>query len=277
MFLFVSTIVISCIFLSILILCLFFLRPSSCDCFQNIETLRFDRTPIYIIHQSTKTERQRRFINFISLYFPKNNFYIIEPLTQKQVLMEIENDVHHRKMTNEAKMATLSKLPADHGSFTFSALSLALTYLKIFEMEKQRQNSHFIIFEDDFLIRPSFHKDFSNSLQSLERRVGNHWDMLYMSCHFNSYLKRMNINTNSFHNFLKVKSRILHGLGGVLYKKKCVDIILNEIYPLKRQIDHDIPEKFILTNKLNAYILLNKKKRPLIYNDNYFYKSTTQS
>jgi hypothetical protein len=277
MFIVVSTILVCCIFLCILILCLVFPRRYNCDCFQNIETLRFDRTPIYIIHQSTKTERQRRFINFISLYFPKNNFYIIEPLTQKQVLMEIENDVHHRKITKKAKMSTLSKLPADHGSFTFSALSLALTYLKIFKMEKRRQNSHFIILEDDFLIRPSFHKDFSNSLQSLEKKVGNQWDMLYMSCHFNSYLKRMNIDAKSYHNFLKVKSRLLHGLGAVLYKRNSVDIILNEIYPLKRQIDHDIPEKFILTNKLNAYILLNKKKRPLIYNDNYFYKSTTQS
>ena len=144
-------------------------------------------------------------------------------------------------------------------------------------MEKRRQNSHFMIFEDDFLIRPSFHKDFFNAFQSLEKSVGNQWDMLYMSCHFDSYLKRMNLDSNSYDYFLPVKKKILHGLGAVLYKKKCVNVMLNDIYPLKRQIDHDIPEKFLLTNKLNAYILLNQKKRPLIHNDNYFYTSTTQN
>lgn len=264
------------IILCSVLLCLFLLKPSKCDCFYNEHYFDFEKIPIYIIHQSEKIERKKRFLQLIDKYFPKNSIFIIEPLSRDEVMKEIEKDVQDEKISNEGKIATLSNTPAKKGSLTFSALSLALTYLKIFEMEKTKRSSHFLILEDDFLPQDSFSRDFSKSIQKLEKRVGDDWDMLYLSCHFDSYLQR-NGKQPAFEYFLKVENKMMHGLGGVIYKRKCVDIILKNIFPLNRQIDHDIPEKFILKNRINAHVLLNHKNKPLIYNDNFFYKSTTQN
>ena len=113
-----------------------------------------------------------------------------------------------------------------------------------------------------------------SKLQLLTR---GEWDILYLSCHSNPYLRKEGIDTTKPPSILKIK-RNLHGMGAVLYTRKAAKHILQNILPFCKQIDHDLSEKLLLAKrrKLDGYILFQQNGKKLFYNDNFFYRSTTQ-
>jgi len=63
-----------------------------------------------------------------------------------------------------------------------------------------------------------------------------------------------------------------------LYNKNVASILVDNILPFEKQIDHDLPEKFFKQNQvLNGYILRDENLKKIIENNNYYYNSTTQN
>jgi GR25 family glycosyltransferase involved in LPS biosynthesis len=122
---------------------------------------------------------------------------------------------------------------------------------------EKNNTTPFLIMEDDAIFRDNFIENFNTIASHLDKN----WDILYLSCHYNC------VKSETNHKIYKIKTRV-HGAGAVIYHPKSIPIILSEIFPFQLQIDHDIPDKYILTKKLNAYIACNENNNTIIFNDN---------
>ena len=61
-------------------------------------------------------------------------------------------------------------------------------------------------------------------------------------------MKKEAIESGASPEILKIKHN-LHGMGAVLYTNRAITRILKNIFPLSKQIDHEIPEKLLLAKK----------------------------
>ena len=239
--------------------------------------------PIYIIHQSSKSERKNRFEKLVKDYFKNNIVYIIEPVSNTDIERNLLSYFKKNMITFDAFEAIRRGEDAKRGSLTNASLSLALTNIEIYKLESQRKNPFFLVLEDDFTIVPPpsvFFKETQKIFSKLQILSQKEWDVLYLSCHSEPYLRKEAIESAAPPEILKIKHN-LHGMGAVLYTNKAITRILKNIFPLSKQIDHDIPEKMLLAkkkkNKLNGYIIFQTNGKKFFYNDNFFYRSTTQA
>ena len=134
---------------------------SSCECFLP----KMSTIPIYIIHQSSKPEREIRFQKFVKQYFKNNLVYIIEPISNTEIEENLVSYFKNNQITFDALEAIQRKENAKKGSLTNASLSLALTNIEIYKLESRRKNPFFLVLEDDFTILPpplSFFKEMDN-------------------------------------------------------------------------------------------------------------------
>jgi len=225
-----------------------------------------DQIPIYIIHQKNKIERYNRLKKEIETYFSNNPVTFIEPISLKIIHKNLNEYLNDKIISQKAYTAITKTGKASMGSLTLPALSLYLTNLEIY---KKNHKLPFLILEDDAIFRENFLLFFNKILHQLDED----WDILYLSCHFpNEYHQKIYDKDN----LVKIKTRI-HGMGAVLYNPAVIHKILSSIYPIDLQIDHDIPDKLILTNKINAYIGCNDNNQTIIFNDNMGGSSTQKN
>jgi hypothetical protein len=112
------------------------------------------------------------------------------------------------------------------------------------------------------------------------RHLPEDWDILYLACHFPrekiDSMELVSINKEEDFKIVRMSTRI-HGTGALLYHPRALPKVLKMLLPLDLQIDHDIPDKLVLTGNLQTYIALTLQNTPLIHNDNQFYGSSTQT
>ena len=188
---------------------------------------------------------------FVKQYFNNNLVYIIEPISNTEIEENLVSYFKKNQITFDALEAIQRKENAKKGSLTNASLSLALTNIEIYKLESRRKNPFFLVLEDDFTILPpplTFFKEMDNMFSKLQILTQGDWDLLYLSCHSLPYLKKDGLELRVPPQILKIQHN-LHGMGAVLYTNKAVMRILPNIFPLCRQIDHDIPEKFLLAKK----------------------------
>jgi hypothetical protein len=222
---------------------------------------------IYVIHKESMAHRLDRFLNILKTKLPENKYKIIEPISTENVEKMLDEYLKNDKITLNAYHDIQNKNKVRLGSQTLKSLSLALTNISIWgeELNKKR---YFMILEDDFI----FYDYTINILNNILNNLPNQWDLIYLSCHINKSHYHLNKINN---HLIKINTRV-HGQGALLYNYKSLPILIENIFPLNLQIDHDIPDKFIMNHKLNAYIAVNKFLDTIIHNDNYFYGSSTQ-
>lgn len=231
------------------------------------KTFHYNDIFIYIIHKSDMEYRRERFLNYLKIYFPKNPYKIIEPISIENIKSNLHKYKDENILTQKAYEDILSNKIADEGSNTLKSLSLYLTNISIWK-EELNKNRLFMILEDDFILK----ENFVSKMKHILNHLPIDWKLIYLSCH----IKKHEYNASFIKNhLLKINTRT-HGQGAVLYNPNILSILLMNLYPIHLQIDHDIPDKLIMTNKINTYMAVNKHLDTIIHNDNFYYGSTTQ-
>jgi len=224
---------------------------------------------IYIIHKTDMKHRHERFTGLLSKHFPTIAYQIVEPVPLSDVYDSLTSLLESNQLTHSSYLSILSGQKAKRGSHTVQSMSLTLTNIQIWEMEsRQRQPRPFLILEDDFTLPGTFDADF----QDMIRHLPSSWDMIYLSCHIR---KEEYQSSNRNHQLLPIHTRT-HGQGAVLYHPNVVPLLLSAIYPIHLQIDHDIPDRLIMTKRIKAFMAVNTHLDTLIFNDNFYYGSSTQ-
>lgn len=220
---------------------------------------------VYIIHQKDKIHRMEQMKNQLK-YF--SNYTIVEPVSTEYIKQNMENLIENGFIIPKVQ-SDIYHEPIQ-GNLTLPSLSLALTMFHIYQLQ-QDKDEMFIILEDDFLLSENFLQKFVEMME----HVPKNWDILYLSCHVESFLERN--PTEKYNPIIKV-AKLIHGMGAVLYNKNVASILVENILPFEKQIDHDLPEKFFRQNQvLNGYILRDENLKKIIENNNYYYNSTTQN
>ena len=237
-----------------------------CECFPKT----FEAVPIFIIHQSDKRERRIRFEKYLQQFFPQNPHEFVEPLSCSFLSTNLDKFYGKNYLSKQAYESLKNDDTVHKGSLTLSAFSLALTNFRIYQTAIQRRFPVFLILEDDFIPCETFQDEMQKAWKHLETID---WDMVYLSCHSASYFERIQ---GSATKSLVPVHHMLHGMGAVLYTNHAAHVLQKNLLPLQRQIDHDIPDRFIVPSLLKAYMLFQENGAKLIHNDNYYYASTTQ-
>lgn len=220
---------------------------------------------VYIIHQKNKKHRMAQMKNQLK-YF--SNYTFVEPVSTKYIKNNMESLIENEFIIPKVK-SDIYHEPIQ-GELTLSSLSLALTMYHIYQLQ-QDKDEMFLILEDDFLLSDNFLQKFLDIMKD----VPQNWDILYLSCHVKSFLQRN--PTEKYNAVIKV-SKMIHGMGAVLYNKNVASILVENILPFEKQIDHDLSKKFFKEKQiLHGYILRDENLKKIIENNNYYYNSTTQN
>jgi len=236
---------------------------------------------IYAIHKKEMDKRRPRLEKMLQTYFSDNIVEITEPVGADYLRNNLSILYTSGTLSNKAYQDLLYNMmvhtKTNHGALTISSLSLYMTNLLIMEKESSSANYNYImIVEDDILVRDGFDRRF----RSILRHLPEDWDILYLACHFPrekiDSMELVSINKEEDFKIVRMSTRI-HGTGALLYHPRALPKVLKMLLPLDLQIDHDIPDKLVLTGKLQTYIALTLQNTPLIHNDNQFYGSSTQT
>ena len=232
---------------------------------------------IYAIHKKDMEKRYPRLQQQLQTYFTNNIVEIIEPVNGDYIRGHLSMLYTSGKLSENGYQDLLYNMmihaKTKNGALTVSAVSLYLTNLLIMEKEYSSGNQHYMmIIEDDILIRDGFDSRFRSVLHKLPED----WDILYLACHFRGEEKKIGNEKEDDFSIIPMTTRV-HGTGAILYHPRALGVLLNTLTPMDLQIDHDIPDKIVLTKKLNAYIALTRDGFPLIHNDNQHYGSSTQT
>jgi len=234
----------------------------------NPSLIDYDNIFIYVIHKHNMTHRLDRFLSYLKQYFPNNPYKIIEPISIQQIESSLSDYLSKGWITPNTFNDIKNNETAIDGSHTYKSLSLALTNISIWK-EELPKNRYFMILEDDFVITSSFLDHFQHILKNLP----SHWDLIYLSCH----IKKHEYSSDQIKNHLLHITTRTHGQGAILYNPHSLPILLKYIYPLSLQIDHDVPDNFIVPRLLRGYMAVDSNLNTIIHNDNYYYGSTTQA
>lgn len=142
------------------------------------------------------------------------------------------------------------------GSISLPSLACALSWKRII----REINRPTLVMEDDALLCEGFGGKVQCALKSLP----SEWDVAYLS--WNPPCERETIGVRVNDHVEKITTR-LHGTGALVIQPRCRDLLLS-IFPLDLQIDHDLPDKLIQRECIQAYALTHYGKR-LIFNDNF--------
>ena len=220
---------------------------------------------VYIIHQKDKIHRMKQIQNQLK-YF--SNYTFVEPVSTKYIENNMESLIENGFIIPKVKTDIYHE--PIQGELTLPSLSLALTMYNIYQLQ-QDKDEMFLILEDDFLLSDNFIQKFIDIMKD----VPQNWDILYLSCHVKSFLQR---NPSQKYNSVIKVSKLIHGMGAVLYNKNVASFLVKNILPFVKQIDHDLPKKFFKEKQLlNGYILRDENLKKIIENNNYYYHSTTQN
>ena len=236
---------------------------------------------IYAIHKKEMDKRRPRLEKMLQTYFSDNIVEITEPIGVDYLRNNLSILYTSGTLSNKAYQDLLYNMmvhtKTNHGALTISSLSLYMTNLLIMEKESSSVNYNYImIVEDDILVRDGFDRRF----RSILRHLPEDWDILYLACHFPremiDSMELVSINKEEDFKIVRMSTRI-HGTGALLYHPRALPKVLKMLLPIDLQIDHDIPDKLVLTGNLQTYIALTLQDTPLIHNDNQFYGSSTQT
>lgn len=233
--------------------------------YRKTRTIDLKNVKIYLIHQKKKEERLVRCKKFFDRYFHDSIIEIVEPVVVNTE--KLSRLVHQHVLSPSSHLDILKKKSVYQGSLTMSSLSLYLTNLEIFKKELKRKN-YFLILEDDFFPE----KDFDVSIKTTLHNLPERWHVIYLQLHHDPDLWK---EETQYDNKILIK-KIYHQTAAVLYHPDSVSIIMKNVLPIQKQIDHDFPQKLIMTSKLIAYVAHNSKKNGTIINQDNLGGTSTQ-
>jgi len=166
------------------------------------------------------------------------------------------DDEHVRRYCSDAGYRSYMEHPerATGGSMTRGALACALSWKMVLE----RVTAPTLVLEDDALLHPQFHDRFRTAW----RDVPPDWELVYLSCNPYGFAPIGRVLSPSV---LRVEAR-LHGTGALMVHPRAAPKLLS-LFPLDRQLDHDLPDKLIVPGYLQTY-LLTFHGEWLVKNDN---------
>jgi GR25 family glycosyltransferase involved in LPS biosynthesis len=143
-----------------------------------------------------------------------------------------------------------------HGSLNRGSLAAALSWQKVIQ-GLYRGARGVLVFEDDFVLCGNFRDRLRESLGE----IPDDYHLAYLSWNAHDWG-----NTTTINPFVEKLHARLHGLGAVIINPSAKDALLS-LFPLTRQLDHDLPDRLISTGHVNAYKLTWRGER-LVANDN---------
>lgn len=213
-----------------------------------------DNIPIFIIHQKKNTRRRERLLQDFKRTLPNKTYTFVEPIPVHYLRKNLRSLVNTGILSEEG-YADIQNFDTKsiRGALSLPSLSLYMTNLQLFR-DNLSIKTPILILEDDAIFRPHFRYYVAHLLKNLPPD----WDLMYLSCHH---------ECKTHTRIEKIDTRI-HGMGAVLYHPRVLTMLINTLPPITLQIDHDIPDKLIVTGKINAYVACNDECYPLVYNDN---------
>lgn len=235
-----------------------------------IAPIVWEEVNVYTIHKKSMSLRWPRLSSFLETHFKTHSIEIVEPVPLEAMNVAL---LHKQGViTDQAYLSIeahrIKSSRPEQGAMTLAALSLYLTNVYIWQ--KQDPSRYFLILEDDVVIP----NDFDKRIQDILPNLPPDWDMIYLSCHL-SPQKHADQPRPYHKNLIRIVSRV-HGTGAILYHPRILPR-LHEMLPIHLQIDHDLPDKLILSGRITAYAILNDQDLPIIHCDNNTYGSSTQS
>jgi GR25 family glycosyltransferase involved in LPS biosynthesis len=212
--------------------------------------LRFDELPITVVSLGRAADRRRRLAEQLELLGVAGNVRWFDAIEGESI-----DEEQLRAFLSETGYALYREQPqrSFRGSMTAGALACALSWKGVLEDVKVPT----LVLEDDAI----FDEKFLYRFRAAWRRLPPDWDLVYLS--WNTYMDP--IGTVLDECVVRLERR-LHGTGALLLSPKAASRII-ALFPLDRQLDHDIPDRLIIPGLLNAY-LLTYGHTPLIVNDN---------
>jgi hypothetical protein len=144
------------------------------------------------------------------------------------------------------------------GSCTVNSVGLMQSYFLAFDRIDALQEP-VLIFEDDAVICDHFFE----RLREVVSHTPADADLIY--CSWNPHPWVASIPTR--HRDVERIVRRLHGTGAIIFMPRAIPFI-RKLKPFDLQIDHEIPDKLILTKQLKAYRVWSRGER-LVTNDNF--------
>lgn len=151
------------------------------------------------------------------------------------------------------------------GSMTRGGLACALSWKSVLETRAASDSEYLLILEDDFVLCDSFTERFSELLSNLPAD----FDIIYLSWNHHGWPNAIQLD-----GYLDRLYGRIHGTGALLIDSRCIPEIL-AMFPLTLQLDHDLPDKLILGNRIKAFKGYHERSR-IVRNDN-LGGTTTQS
>ena len=214
---------------------------------------------VYCISMEKNPEKLEKIINNISENgFPQVKIFeavngkelgktILDPSLKLtgNTLSAVENYGNIKSMVSVFALENLinnneRRYHADLG--TWGAIGCYLSHVSIWEaLLKDEKNDMYLIFEDDIVFKDNF-------IDKFEDRMANTppgWDILFLDTLWNE-------KSEPYNDFFKIITGQFFGAHAYIINKKCVEKLLQRIFPIEIQIDAYM-SFFAKQNNLNFY------------------------
>lgn len=207
---------------------------------------------VVVINRECDVERRRRAQSQLDR---EEIAFRVFPAVDKENLGNADFD---RYVTDEGRrlFSQHGRIPV-RGSLNNGSLAVALSWRAIVEALYPGARP-LLVLEDDFVLCEKF----GRRLRSLLPLLPDDWHLAYLSWNPHTWE-----NSRPLNPWVEKIFERIHGTGGLLVNPSVRDVMLR-LFPLTRQIDHDLPDRLITPGIVNAYKLTNRGE-PLVRNDNF--------
>lgn len=202
-----------------------------------------DKYIIYYINLDNEPQRRQHTISALDKSIVVGNFERYSAIDGRTLDIDlIDDDI----ITPYARSEILRKKQHIFGiSLTYGSLACALSHKNLWNKSLE-QNKTILIFEDDIIIHDSFNQAF----EDVDRAsIGLDYDIIYMGYNEIPGFKKTPIN-----NVLSKPSGLITGLHCYIVSPSGAYKLLNNIFPLNKQIDSSISDNI---DKLNLFCYTN--------------------